>query len=111
MVCLFIIKKLNIYFLFLYHNFNKMALILGIGVVGLISYGIKFVSDEASKEGIEKNKERKRHLDDVEKRLGSEARFREEEHLRMEDRRREEEQRQKDEDWKYDIFNPGGHQF
>jgi hypothetical protein len=88
-----------------------MAFILGIGVVGLISYGIKFISEEASKEGIEMYKERKRHLDDIGKRLGSDARFREEERLGMDDRRREEEQKQKDEDWKYDIFNPGGHQF
>lgn len=88
-----------------------MALLLGIGVIGLISYGIKFMSEEASREGLEMYNERKRRLDDVEKNYGKEARRREEDFLNDQDRRRQEDLKQKEEDWKYDVFNQGGHQF
>jgi len=88
-----------------------MSFLLGIGVIGTICYGIKLISEEVSKGALEMYNERKRYLDDIQKRFGSDARIREEERLRIEDRRQEEDIKRKEEDWKYDIFNPGGHQF
>ena len=56
-----------------------MAFIIGIGVVGLIGYGLKLVTDDTKNSGIEINKER--NLDDLENNYKIEGRIQELEYL------------------------------
>ena len=70
-----------------------MAFFIGIGVVGLIGYGLKLVTDDANKSGIEKNKERNRYLDDIESNYGIDRRRQELNRL-IEEEIHEERQRQ-----------------